>query len=68
MMAFIPNKCVFSVGDKVTLAREVSAIIGTFEKGTVVTISDINPYRGYSIKDDLGNELIECGWELFEKV
>lgn len=59
-MSFIKNKYSFSVGDIVTLAREVSAIIGTFEKGTVVTISDVNPYRGYSIKDDLGNELIEC--------
>ena len=67
-MSFIPNKSGFSVGDKATLAREVSAIIGTFEKGTVVTISGIDPYRGYSIKDDLGNEIIECGWELFEKV
>lgn len=67
-MAFIPAKRVFSMGDKATLAREVSAIVGTFEKGTVVTISNIDPYRGFSIKDDYGNELIECGWELFEKV
>jgi hypothetical protein len=61
-MAFV--KTGYEIGDKVILSQKIEACCGYFEPETEVIISDIDPIRGYSIKDEYGNELCECGWEL----
>lgn len=65
-MAFIPAKK-FEIGDKVILSKDIESCSGTFEKGTEVYICDIGN-RGYSIKDEFGNKIIECGWDICESI
>jgi hypothetical protein len=37
---------------------------GTFTKGSLVQIVDIDPVRGYAIQDKKGNFMCEIGWEI----
>ena len=60
-MAFIKKQKV-QIGNSVTTTIEHESINGIFTIGSKVTITAIDPIRGYSIKDDEGNEMIEIGW------
>lgn len=60
-MAFIKTTKGLKIGDRVKTTVEHSNFEGYMEIGTEVTITDIGE-RGYSIKDDEGNEITEIGW------
>jgi hypothetical protein len=61
---FIRNVMGHKVGDRVVTTRDHTALVGTMQAGTEVIVTAIDDMRGYSIVDDEGNRLIECGWEL----
>ena len=66
-MGYISNSM---IGKKVKLNKKLESMSGYFEKGTVVEIYEIDcgsPCRGYSIKDEFGNKMIECGFNFFDK-
>ena len=59
----------YKIGQKVILSRKCSCLAGTiFEKGSEVTISEIDPVLGYGFTDEDGNYIIECGWDCIERV
>lgn len=62
-MAFIPANKGPKVGDTVILKNEHTSNEGTFEIGTEVQIIGFGS-RGYDIRDEFGNTMIECGWDL----
>lgn len=62
-MAFIPANKGPKVGDNIVLKHEHTSCAGTFEVGTNVQIIGYGP-RGYDIRDEFGNTMIECGWDL----
>lgn len=63
-MAYVKNYTEkFKIGQEVILTKKVDSVGGYFEKGTVVTITDIDKLRGYAFKDSQGNLIIECGWD-----
>lgn len=58
----------YEIGQKVILSRECSCLAGTiFEKGSEVTICEIDPVRGYGFTDEGDNRIIECGWDCIER-
>jgi hypothetical protein len=59
-MAFVKTPSM--IGKKVILTRERVAMSGKFEVGSVVTIVAEDEHRGYTLRDDDGNQLRECGW------
>ncbi len=65
-MAFIKYSNLM-IGDKIILDRKVDSLIGYFEKGTEVTITGIDPVRGYCIADSEGNTIGDCGWSIGHK-
>lgn len=61
-------KKTYKIGQKVILSRECSCLAGTtFEKGSEVTILDIDEVRGYGFINDKGERIIECGWDCIER-
>jgi len=62
-MGYVKYKNGYEIGDrtKTTVIHESSA--GYFEIGTEVTVIGIGE-RGYDIKDDEGNRILEIGWEI----
>lgn len=62
-MAFISNKNP-KIGDWVVTTQEHEALCGKFTVGSRVQIVDIDPVRGYAIRDKHGNRLIEIGWTI----
>ena len=54
------------IGDKVKLKKLLCSIGSYFEKGTVVTICEIDKEKGYGVMDDRGCKIIECGWDIGE--
>lgn len=62
-MAFIPRRDK-EIGDWVHTTVEHSSLSGTFTKGSLVKIIDIDPVRGYGIQDEEGNRMIEIGWTI----
>jgi len=60
-MAFIRNGG-FEVGQKVVLTKDVSVLSGTFQKGTIMTLSRRGE-RGWDLIDEEGNQLLETGLE-----
>lgn len=63
-MAFIPANKQPKVGDIVILKREHSSLAGTFEVGTEVQIVGYDALRGFDIRDEFGNTMKECGFDL----
>jgi hypothetical protein len=53
------------IGKKVILTEKKESMKGYFEIGSIVTIVDIDPMRGYSFVDDDGNKIIEAGFTGF---
>lgn len=60
-MAYIKYKKQYEVGDRVKTTLIHESLGGYFEVGTEVTIIGISE-RGYDIKDDEGNCVMEIGW------
>lgn len=58
---FIKN-CSPKVGEKVITTKNLSNFAGYMKKGSEVTVIGIGE-RGYSIEDDEGNKILECGWD-----
>lgn len=63
-MAFIPANKGPKVGDTVILKHEHKSCAGTFEIGTEVQIVGYSVDGGFDIRDEFGNTMIECGWDL----
>lgn len=63
-MAFVKNWSP-KVGERVITTKKLESCAGYFEIGSEVTITGISE-RGYDIKDDEGNRMIECGWDGFK--
>ncbi len=59
-MTFVRTHKSPEIGDRVKTTIEHSNFAGYMEIGTEVTITNIGE-RGYSIKDDEGNEITEIG-------
>lgn len=58
----------YKIGQKVILSKECSCLAGTiFEKGSKVTICDIDETRGYGFVNDKGERIIKCGWDCIER-
>ena len=68
IMAYIPSKKFNGkepkVGDIVILKNEHSSLAGTFEIGTKVQIVGYDALRGFDIRDEFGNTMTECGFDL----
>lgn len=61
-------KKTYKIGQRVILSRECSCLAGTiFEKGSEVTISEIDPSCGYGFTDENGSCIIQCGWDCIER-
>lgn len=54
------------IGEKVILTEKKESMKGYFEIGSIVTIVDVDPMRGYSFEDDDGNKIIEAGFTGFD--
>lgn len=57
-----------SVGAEVILTEEKRSMVGFFEKGTKVIITELDPVRGYSFEDEYGNRVIEAGFTGFKEI
>lgn len=57
---------VFEVGDWVVTNKEVDCPAYSFKKGTRVQIIGISS-RGYDLKDEYGNRLLEARWDSVSK-
>lgn len=57
---FINRK--YNLGDLVKTTKIHTSMLGYFEIGTKVEIVDIDPIRGYTIRDFEGNTVSEIGW------
>lgn len=60
-MAFIKNEDPYKIENWVTTTKEHSNLAGTMEIGTKVQIMNKTEH-GYSIQDEEGNLITECGW------
>lgn len=56
------------VGKKVKLTKVKMSIMGYFEVGSIVTITDVDDVRGYTFTDSDGNSVCEAGWDGFVKL
>lgn len=66
-MGFIKTKTAYdNIGKRVILTKKKEAMIGCFTIGSIVTITAVDMFRGYTIEDDNGNKLIETGFDGFE--
>ena len=68
-MAYIPtsnksNDKEPKVGDIVILKNEHSSLAGTLEIGTKVQVVGYDAFRGFDIRDEFGNTMKECGFDL----
>lgn len=54
------------IGEKVILTEKKESMKGYSEIGSIVTIVDVDPMRGYSFEDDDGNKIIEAGFTGFD--
>ena len=54
------------IGLKVRLTEKKDSLAGHFEVGSIVTITEETPIRGYTFVDDYGNRVSEAGWGGFE--
>ena len=61
-MACIKNSSNYQVGDRFLLKNDHESMSGKFETGAEVIVTEIGN-RGYSISDEKGNSMIECGWD-----
>lgn len=55
------------IGKKVLLTECKTSLAGYFEKGSIVTITDISD-RGYTFSDSEGNRIIEAGFDGFRLI
>ena len=62
-MGYIKNST-NEIGNVVTTTREHSSLLGKFTTRSNVKIVDIDPVRGYTIEDNLGNRVSEIGWTI----
>ena len=58
-MVFVPNPYCINIGDRVKLEAPMTTGLGTFTKGHEFTVF-AETDRGYSLRDDDGNEALEC--------
>lgn len=65
-MGYIAKRANDLVGKKVKLTELKDSFTGYFEVGSVVTITGIDFYRGYTFSDDEGHRVIEAGFDGFE--
>ena len=57
----------FKVGDKVRNTRILKSLGGRCKINKTLTIIDVDSMRGYSVADEFGNKITECGWDGFKK-
>lgn len=62
---FVPNKKT-TIGQRVELLHDVKVMSGTFTKGSILTIVSDAGQRGWNLKDDEGNNLLECSSDTFK--
>ena len=62
-MGFVKYKNSYEIGDRTKTTVIHKSFIGYFEIGTEVTIINIGD-RGYDIKDDEGNIILDIGWKI----
>ena len=51
-----------NIGQTVRTSIRHDSLRGYFEVGSEVTIVDVDLIRGYTIRDEYGNEVSEIGW------
>lgn len=66
-MPYQKNNLRKNIGQKVILTENKTSISGKFNSGDLVTISDMDPDRGYTFMDEEGNKVIEAGFTGFIK-
>ncbi len=62
-MAFIPAHIIFGIGSKVRNVRRLESCAGSFQIGTLLKVVGYDEYRGFSVEDDFGNRMLECGFD-----
>lgn len=62
-MGFIKNKNGYEIGERTKTTVIHGSFAGYFEIGSEVTVIGISD-RGYDIKDDEGNKVLEIGWKI----
>ena len=62
-MAYIKNEPTYKVGNWYLTTKEHESLSGKFTIGSYVEIIGFGP-RGYDIRDENENTMIEIGWEL----
>ena len=67
-MAYVQNSIQSKIGKQVRLTKDIKSMAGYFEAGSIVTITGVDPVRGYSFSDEQGNRVIEAGWGGFIEV
>ena len=67
-MAFISTGPKSFVGKVVKLTKEKRSMEGYFEVGTIVTITECDPIRGFTFTDTDGNSVSEAGFSGFETI
>jgi hypothetical protein len=50
------------IGKKVTLTEKKDSMMGYFDRGSIVTIVEETPLRGYTFQDENGNRVSEAGY------
>lgn len=56
------------IGKKVVLTQEKKSMMGKFTVGSIVTITEETPMRGYTFADDEGNRISEAGYDGFKVI
>lgn len=60
-MGYIKKSATIALGTRVKTTRRHESLSGIFTVGTIVTITNIGE-RGYDIRDDEGNTMVEIGF------
>ena len=50
-MAYVQNSIQSKIGKQVRLTKDIESMAGYFEVGSIVTITGVDPVRGYSFSD-----------------
>lgn len=67
-MAYVQKSIQSKIGKQVMLTKDIESMAGSFEAGSIVTITEVDPVRGFSFSDEHGNRVIEAGWNGFIEV
>lgn len=51
-MAYVQKSIQSKIGKQVMLTKDIESMAGSFEAGSIVTITEVDPVRGFSFSDE----------------